>query len=50
MSDPGLEASYDAAVAERFLRMNEKVTGLPAFLGIRFAEFGPCWAASATRI
>ena len=41
MSDPGLEASYDAAVAERFLRMNEKLTGLPAFLGIRFAEFGP---------
>jgi len=41
MSDPGLEASYDAAVAERFLAMNEKLTGLPAFLGIRFAEFGP---------
>jgi uncharacterized protein (TIGR00369 family) len=41
MSDPKLAASYDATVAERFLAMNEKLTGLPAFLGIRFVEFGP---------
>ena len=41
MSETSLEASYDAAVADRFLEMNERLTGLPAFLGIRFAEFGP---------
>ncbi len=36
-----LEATYDADVANRFLQMNEKLTGLPAFLGVRFSEFGP---------
>ena len=41
MSDRSLDATYDAAVANRFLEMNDKLTGLPAFLGIRFTEFGP---------
>jgi uncharacterized protein (TIGR00369 family) len=41
MSDRSLTATYDAAVAKRFLEMNEELTGLPAFLGIRFTEFSP---------
>ena len=41
MVDPRIEASYDATVAERFLKANEKLMGLPAFLGLRFVEFGP---------
>jgi uncharacterized protein (TIGR00369 family) len=41
MIDRKLQATYDTAVAERFLKMNEKLTGLPEFLGIRFVEFGP---------
>lgn len=34
-------ARYDAKVAEGFLATNQKMTGLPAFLGIRFVEFSP---------
>lgn len=41
MIDRKLQSTYDAGVAERFLTMNEKLTGLPEFLGIRFVEFGP---------
>ena len=41
MSDRSLETTYDPSVAKRFLEMNEKLTGLPAFLGIRFTEFAP---------
>jgi len=36
-----LKASFDAEVASRFVQMNENLTGLPGFLGVRFSEFGP---------
>ena len=32
---------YDQGIADRFLEMNEKLTGLPGFLGVRLAEFRP---------
>jgi len=41
MPKPSLEATYNPAVAERFLQMNEKLTGLPQFLGICFTKFSP---------
>jgi len=34
-------ASYDDTVAQGFLETNDKMTGLPAFLGIRFVDFSP---------
>ena len=44
-----LQVSYDPGVADRFVQMNEKLTGLPAFLGVRFAEFAPgCLRAEFT--
>lgn len=41
MTDHSLAATYDDAVAERFLRMNQQLTGLPQFIGIRLMEYGP---------
>jgi len=37
---------YDAGIAEAFLATNEKMTGLPEFLGVRFTKFAPgrLWA------
>lgn len=32
---------YDQRIADGMLRTNDKVTGLPAYLGVRFVEFGP---------
>lgn len=32
---------FDRRVAERFLATNDKLTGLPAYLGARFVEFEP---------
>lgn len=32
---------YDAKLAERMIRANDALTGLPAYLGIRLVEFGP---------
>lgn len=32
---------YDAQVAERMVAANEKMTGLPQYLGIRLVEFAP---------
>lgn len=33
--------SYDVAIAQGLLAANERLDGLPGFLGARFAEFGP---------
>ena len=33
--------SFDSRVADRFLATNDGMTGLPAFLGVRFVEFAP---------
>ncbi len=41
MPDPRAVAAYDAKIADGFLRANASATGLPAFLGIRFAAFEP---------
>ena len=41
MPDPRAVEAFDAKIAEGFLRANEKLTGLPAFLGVRFTEFRP---------
>ena len=41
MPDPRAVASYDPAIAAAFLEANEKLWGLPAFLGVRFTEFKP---------
>lgn len=35
------DSQYDAHLAEGLVRANEKITGLPAFLGVRLREFGP---------
>ena len=41
MPDPRAVAAFDAKIADGFLRANASATGLPAFLGIRFAAFEP---------
>ena len=41
MPDPRAAAAYDAGIAERFLAANEKQTGLPEYLGIRFIAYEP---------
>jgi 1,4-dihydroxy-2-naphthoyl-CoA hydrolase len=41
MPDPRATEVFDAKIAAGFLRANEKQTGLPGFLGIRFAAFTP---------
>lgn len=33
--------SFNNEVAETFLSTNDKMTGLPGFLGVRFVEFSP---------
>ncbi len=35
------EDRYDAGVAERFLKANDSLTGLPKFLGLRITDIGP---------
>jgi uncharacterized protein (TIGR00369 family) len=41
MAEPPAFETYDQRIADGMLRTNDKVTGLPAYLGVRFAEFGP---------
>ena len=41
MPDPRAVEAFDARIAEGFLKANEKLSGLPAFLGVRFTEFQP---------
>ena len=41
MPDPRAVKAYDAKIAERFLATNEKQTGLPEYLGIRFTAYEP---------
>jgi uncharacterized protein (TIGR00369 family) len=41
MPDPRALESFDRRIAEGFLRANEKLGGLPAFLGLRFVAFEP---------
>lgn len=41
MPDPRAVEAFDARIAEAFLKANERLTGLPAFLGVRFTEFQP---------
>jgi uncharacterized protein (TIGR00369 family) len=41
MPDPRAVEAFDARIAEGFLKANERLTGLPAFLGVRFTEFQP---------
>jgi uncharacterized protein (TIGR00369 family) len=41
MPDPRAVAAYDPTIAAGFLRANEKLWGLPAFLGVRFTAFEP---------
>jgi len=36
-----LAERFDAEVAAGFIRANEKLTGLPKFLGLRIVEIGP---------
>lgn len=41
MPDPRAVEAFDPKIAEGFLKANERLTGLPAFLGVRFTEFQP---------
>ncbi|HEY8121174.1 MAG TPA: PaaI family thioesterase [Myxococcota bacterium] len=41
MPDARAVEAFDSKIAEGFLRANERATGLPAFLGIRFTAFEP---------
>lgn len=41
MSDPRSAESFDESIAAAFLGMNEKLTGLPEFLGIHLTRFEP---------
>jgi uncharacterized protein (TIGR00369 family) len=41
MPDPRAVEAFDPEIAEGFLEANEKLKGLPAFLGVRFTEFRP---------
>jgi uncharacterized protein (TIGR00369 family) len=41
MPDPRAVEAFDPKIADGFLRANEKLTGLPAFLGARFVSFTP---------
>jgi uncharacterized protein (TIGR00369 family) len=41
MPDQRAIDAYDATIASGFLRANEKLWGLPQFLGARFVEFQP---------
>jgi len=41
MAEPPAFETYDQRIADGMLRTNDTVTGLPAYLGVRFTEFGP---------
>jgi uncharacterized protein (TIGR00369 family) len=41
MNDSKLKASFDQGVAESFLQAQEKLGGLPGYLGLRLVEFAP---------
>ncbi len=41
MPDPRAVEAFDPKIADGFMRANEKLTGLPAFLDVRFVEFTP---------
>jgi uncharacterized protein (TIGR00369 family) len=41
MPDPRAVEAFDPKIAEGFLRANERLSGLPAFLGVRFTGFEP---------
>lgn len=41
MPEPPAFETYDQKIADGMIRANEEVTGLPAYLGVRFVEFGP---------
>src|SRR5262245_34916932 len=41
MPTPPSFPTFDATIAERFVEASRAVTGLPAYLGIRFDEMGP---------
>lgn len=41
MPDPRAVEAFDPKIAAGFLAANEKLWGLPAFLGVRFTEFQP---------
>jgi uncharacterized protein (TIGR00369 family) len=41
MPDPRAVEAFDPEIAEGFLEANEKLKGLPAFLGVRFTGFRP---------
>ena len=41
MPAPTLEETYDAEIAEAFVSANEKLTGLPAYLGLTIEAFEP---------
>jgi len=41
MSESKLQASFNQAVADSFLKAQEKLGGLPGYLGLRLVEFAP---------
>jgi len=41
VSAPSLAERFDAGVAQSFLRSNDRVTGLPKYLGLRIVDVGP---------
>ena len=41
MTDSRIAERYDETIAAAFLSMNEKLTGLPEFLGVHFTGFEP---------
>lgn len=50
MPDPRIAESYDETIAASFLRMNEKLTGLPEFLGIHLTGFEPGRLSAALEV
>jgi uncharacterized protein (TIGR00369 family) len=41
MPDPRAVQAYDPAIAAAFLKADQRLTGLPAFLGVHFTGFEP---------
>jgi uncharacterized protein (TIGR00369 family) len=41
MPDPDLSDRYDPSIGEGFLKANDRLTGLPKYLGIRIVDVGP---------
>ncbi len=41
MPDPRAEKAFDPQIADAFLQANEKLGGLPKYLGVRFIEYQP---------